>query len=73
MWLKIFPAIVDPASKYAYIRGVEINPSQANSFLKNIQSSRESPGGTNILSIEENDSREKTGNASIFIEVAAFN
>ena len=72
-WTSILPLAVDPSKMYVHVSEVKIQPTLAQNFLRYASSSESFANDTGIFTIEENDSFEKTGNVSFFIELAAFN
>ena len=72
-WFKMLPLIVDPANMFVHISNVEIDPSLARTFVKEIPASNKYVNDTYLFEINANDAEEKVGNVSFFVEVSAFN
>ena len=66
-WIDNLPDVDDPAEKFALVTKVIVVPEQAKTFVHTIISSSNQYNTTRIFFIKENDSREKTGNVSIFV------
>lgn len=67
------PTLIDPAGMFVYVNKVSIKPERAHTFLKLNKSSGKHANTTYYFSVDENAYKEKTGNVSIFVSIAAFN